>query len=71
MNYTKEFEDWWTYTYKGKLNPTPSLEEAFKEVAYAAWQHQQTEIQEARNIAEKVRDELNEEVSKYYKFSWE
>jgi hypothetical protein len=44
MNYSENFNYWWAATYQGKLNPTPIMEEAFKEVCYAAWSEQQKTI---------------------------
>ena len=42
---TKEFELWWSDNYKNKLGPI-TLELSFKEVAKAAWDKQQTTVEE-------------------------
>lgn len=75
MNYTQEFEDWWAANYLDKLsNLQPIMIDSYKEVAYAAWHHQQTLLEEAREIAEVIRSDLrwkDQTAADNYKFTWE
>lgn len=69
------FDEWWEQTYPDfvcNLNPSNvTLELAFKEVAKAAWDNQQTKLENTREEAEVMRSDFTSIVKGDYKFTWE
>ena len=54
---TEEFEKWWNATYKNKLGST-IIELSFKEVAKAAWDIQQTTVEELSEQVNSLHNDL-------------